>query len=80
MACNPATITVGGTVISASTFANAQPLLKELGHADMGDPTFDEYTNNIAGGNNSAGIKGYKQVIQLYQLKQVYHLQYLQHQ
>ena len=58
MACNPATITVGGTVISASTFANAQPLLKELGHADMGDPTFDEYTNNIAGGNNSAGIKG----------------------
>lgn len=56
--CNAPTITVGGVAISTSTFVNAQPLLNALGGADHGDPTFDEFNSNIAGGNNTANTKG----------------------
>ena len=62
MACAAPMITVGGVAISTSTFVNAQPLLQALGGSDHGDPTFDEYNSNIAGGNNTAGTKGVQTV------------------
>jgi len=57
MDCKPITVVIGGVTMSTSAAQNAQPLLEELG-GDNGDPTFDEYTSNIAGGNNVTGTKG----------------------
>jgi Peptidase M15 len=57
MACTPPTITVGGVILSTSDFQNAQELLKQVGGAG-GDPTLDEYDENVAGGNNSEGKSG----------------------
>ena len=55
--CSPPTITVGGIVLSTSDFENAKTLINTVS-GDQGDPTLDEYTENIAGGNNSAGSTG----------------------
>ena len=57
MGCKAPTVVIGGVTLSTNDAENAQALLDELG-GDNGDPTFDEYTTNIAGGNNSTGTKG----------------------
>ncbi len=57
MGCKAPTIVVGGVTMSTSEAENAQALLDELG-GDNGDPTFDEYNSNIAGGNNANGTSG----------------------
>ena len=55
--CKAPTVIVGGVTMSTSDAENAQALLEELG-GDNGDPTFDEYNSNIAGGNNANGANG----------------------
>lgn len=57
MGCKAPTVVVGGVTMSTSDAENAQAMLEELG-GDNGDPTFDEYNSNIAGGNNSNGANG----------------------
>ena len=57
MTCKPPTVIIGGVTMSTSDAQNARELLNELG-GDNGDPTFDEYNSNIAGGNNANGTKG----------------------
>lgn len=56
MACASLTIEVDGVTISTNEFENAKELLEISG--DGGDPTRDEYEENIAGGNNSTGATG----------------------
>lgn len=56
MSCAPPTIVVGGVPISTSDFENARELLNVSG--DQGDPTLDEYEENIAGGNNTSNRTG----------------------
>jgi hypothetical protein len=53
MACTPPTVIVGGVTLSTSDFQNAQEILNTVSGAG-GDPTLDEYTENVANGNNSA--------------------------
>lgn len=57
MGCKAPTIVVGGVTMSTSDAENAAAMLEELG-GDNGDPTFDEYNSNIAGGNNANGANG----------------------
>ena len=57
MSCTPPTITVGGVVLSTSDFENAKELLDTVSGAG-GDPTLDEYEENIAAGNNTAKRRG----------------------
>ncbi len=57
MACNAPTITVGGVTISTSDFENARELISTVS-GDGGDPTLDEYDENIANGNNSSQTNG----------------------
>lgn len=57
MGCKAPTITVGGVTMSTSDFENAKDLIDNVS-SDGGDPTLDEYTENIAGGNNSTGTTG----------------------
>lgn len=56
MACTPPSESVGGVLISASPFENARDLLGKLG--TEGDPTNDEYEENVASGNNAEGKTG----------------------
>jgi len=55
--CKAPTVIVGGVTMSTSDAENAAAMLEELG-GDNGDPTFDEYNSNIAGGNNANGANG----------------------
>lgn len=57
MACAAPTIVVGGVTLSTSDFENAQDLLDTVS-GDQGDPTLDEYEENIAGGNNTESRNG----------------------
>lgn len=57
MSCLPPTILVGGVLISTSDFQNAQELIK-IAAGNGGDPTYDEYEENISRGNNTAGKTG----------------------
>lgn len=57
MACTPPTIIVGGVEVSTSDFQNAQELFDKVSDAS-GDPSLDEYEENVAGGNNEAGKSG----------------------
>ena len=57
MACSAPTVTVGGVTISTDDFTNAQELINKVS-GDLGDPTHDEYNDNIADGNNTKGTKG----------------------
>lgn len=57
MACTAPTITVGGITMSTSDFENISELVDTVS-SDGGDPTLDEYTENIANGNNSARATG----------------------
>lgn len=57
MACKPPSIVVGGVVLSTSDFANAKELIETVS-SDQGDPTMDEYTENIANGNNNKKTTG----------------------
>jgi hypothetical protein len=57
MACTPPTITVGGVILSTSDYVNAMPLVNNVS-GDQGDPTLDEYNENIANGNNTANRTG----------------------
>lgn len=56
MSCSSPTVVVGGVTISTSDFVNAKELLKVS--ADQGDPTLDEYVENIANGNNTNAATG----------------------
>lgn len=64
MSCTPPSETEGGVLISASPFENARDLLAPGNNGeppisgDNGDPTLDEYEENIANGNNEFGTKG----------------------
>ena len=51
MSCTSPKIVVGGVTISTSDFENARELI-DLVSGDAGDPTLDEYEENIASGNN----------------------------
>ncbi len=51
MACTAPTVTIGGVVLSTNEFENASEILQISG--DQGDPTLDEYEENIANGNNN---------------------------
>ena len=55
--CSAPTVVIGGVTLSTSDFQNAKELLDSVS-GDQGDPTLDEYEENIAGGNNSAGTSG----------------------
>lgn len=57
MSCSPPSINVGGTLISSSAWQDALPLITSVSD-DRGDPTLDEYEENIATGNNTANTKG----------------------
>ncbi len=57
MACSPPTITVGGVTISTSDFVNAREIVSTVS-GDTGDPTLDEYEENIANGNNAKSSTG----------------------
>lgn len=57
MACTSPTVVVGGKTISTSDFENAKELLETVS-GDGGDPTLDEYEENIANGNNTSGRRG----------------------
>jgi hypothetical protein len=57
MACTSPKIVVGGVTMSTSDFENARELL-DLVSGDGGDPTLDEYEENIANGNNTSGKTG----------------------
>lgn len=57
MSCNAPTITVGGVTMSTSDFENAAELVNKVS-GDSGDPTLDEYTENIANGNNTTSTTG----------------------
>lgn len=55
--CGPEMITVGGVSIAVNSFDRARNLLSNIS-SDMGDPVYDEYEGNIAGGNNTTGTNG----------------------
>lgn len=57
MSCAPLTVTVGGVTISTSDFQNAAEILSSVS-GDGGDPTQDEFEENIANGNNTEGTTG----------------------
>jgi len=57
MVCTPPTITVGGVVLSTSDFQNSKELFDKVSGGGA-DPSLDEYTESVAGGNNSAGKSG----------------------
>lgn len=57
MACTSPKIVVGGVTISTSDFENARELMTRVS-GDGGDPTLDEYDENIANGNNDKGRAG----------------------
>jgi zinc D-Ala-D-Ala carboxypeptidase len=61
MSCKPPTLVVpggtGGVTLSSSPLENAQEILNTVSHAG-GDPTLDEYEENIANGNNTANKSG----------------------
>lgn len=57
MSCSAPTVIVGGVIISTNIATNAQTLLNTVSN-DQGDPTLDEYTENIANGNNTKGSTG----------------------
>jgi len=57
MACTPPTVIVGGVTLSTSDFQNAQEILSTVSGA-TGDPTLDEYDENVANGNNTANKSG----------------------
>lgn len=57
MGCAAPTITVGGVIISTSIATNAMTLVTTVS-GDQGDPTLDEYTENIANGNNTRNTSG----------------------
>lgn len=56
MSCTPPSQSVGGILISSSDFENARDLLAAVG--EIGDPTNDEYEENVATGNNAKGTTG----------------------
>lgn len=57
MSCTPLTVTVGGVTISTSDFQNAAEILAIVS-GDGGDPTQDEFEENIANGNNDNSATG----------------------
>jgi hypothetical protein len=57
MACNPPTVVIGGVTISTSDFVNAREIVTKVS-GDTGDPTLDEYEENIANGNNTRATTG----------------------
>jgi hypothetical protein len=57
MSCAAPTIVVGGVTLSTSDFENAQEIMNTVS-GDGGDPTLDEYEENIANGNNSNNRTG----------------------
>ena len=57
MKCKSPEIVVGGVVMSVSDFENAKELVTVVGN-DTGDPTYDEYEENIANGNNTKESTG----------------------
>ena len=62
MACSAPQILVGTVdgqpfYLPSSDFENAQPILSTVS-GDQGDPTLDEYGENIAGGNNNRSTTG----------------------
>jgi zinc D-Ala-D-Ala carboxypeptidase len=61
MSCKPPTldpaIPTGGVTLSSSPLENARVLLSTVSQAG-GDPTLDEYEENIANGNNTANKSG----------------------
>jgi len=57
MSCAAPTVVVGGVTLSTSDFVNAQELVTTVS-GDGGDPTLDEYNENIANGNNTASRRG----------------------
>lgn len=64
MACTPPSEAEGGVLVSTSPLENAKDLLgpgpggtPPIG-GDNGDPTLDEYEENVANGNNAAGTTG----------------------
>jgi len=57
MACTAPTVIIGGVTLSTSDFQNAQEILSSVS-GDLGDPTLDEHTENIANGNNATGTSG----------------------
>lgn len=57
MKCKSPEIVVGGVVMSVSDFENAKELITIIGN-DTGDPSYDEYEENIANGNNDKSTSG----------------------
>lgn len=57
MSCKPPSISVGGVVMSTNDFENAKELVTVVGN-DVSDPTYDEYEENIANGNNETNTTG----------------------
>jgi hypothetical protein len=57
MSCAAPTITVGGVTMSTSDFENIAELVNTIS-GDGGDPTLDEFTENIANGNNAGSTTG----------------------
>lgn len=57
MACTPPTVIIGGVTISTSDFVNAREIITRVS-GDAGDPTLDEYEENIANGNNTRATTG----------------------
>lgn len=57
MACSAPTVIVANVEISTSDLENASTLI-DIVSGDNGDPTLDEYTENIGNGNNGAGTTG----------------------
>lgn len=57
MPCTSPKIIVGGITISTNDFENSRDLLINVS-GDSGDPTYDEYEENIANGNNDKKVSG----------------------
>jgi hypothetical protein len=57
MSCSAPTIVVGGVTLSTNDFENAAELVNTVS-GDSGDPTLDEYNENIANGNNTSSTTG----------------------
>jgi hypothetical protein len=57
MTCATPTLIVGGISIPTNEFANAAEIITKVS-GDQGDPTYDEYEGNVAGGNNTTSTQG----------------------
>lgn len=55
--CSAPIIDIDGVPISTSDFENARELIETVS-GDQGDPTLDEYEENIANGNNTSNTTG----------------------